>query len=528
MRRAEVEKARTWDEFKAALPGQPGKKWFTAVTNRRLDAIVRNMDLPLEDRFDALLLRTSWGNFSDFACDRVTKSQQPAEPEEPIENVLLKPIGQVDFARILKVRDRTTGEVGPASKQRISQIVQLRQDQGLMARPEDLVNPGRLVPLYEPAASLKPGEMPIAWQTFSAAWDSGHVDLFEALQKAEAEAAPFVAAAAPYVEKVEEIRAEIHSQKMADFKAAQKVPRSPDAAKSAEPETPAGASPGSDGQKVRGVVDKKSGESETVSAPRSHGPGIDTRAGALNLKQGNHETTTTAADQSHPEDSVVVVSRKLGITKKAARIFLEECRSVIADSTVEEILGTWGHQATTIGPSVKNPTGVLLLAVPARIAAYREYLASLPPERPQGPGPWQPTVENLRAVLERWARQVEALPSFLAEGSDYAAIAAGLRTLLDDDSALEDIEALETRLAKLDAALIVAAESSLSTEERKAVGQLPPEKAKALRGKMTAEQGRHLLRQHFERELIELRRLPRLSLFYATHHDAAEVQGVGA
>ncbi|MEI9971094.1 MAG: hypothetical protein WDO73_03020 [Ignavibacteriota bacterium] len=301
LNRADVERARTSQEFLATLPG----KYFTAEANRRLDAIVRNMDRPLEMRFDALLLRTSWGNNSDFACDRVTKSQQPARPEEPIENVLLKALGQVDFARILKVRGAPGEKAKPASKQRISQIVKLRQDQGLMARPEDLTNPGRLVPLKEPSAPLKAGEQTVPWKTFSAVWDSAHGELFAQLKEAEEQAAPFVAAAEPYLKKVEEIRDKINRQKLVDFKAAQKgeVPHPGDTEESTESETAAVQSPQRSGPEVHDSADVRSTTPGTVSTPRSHGYGIDTRVRAETLNLKEEESSSSLASSSSSDSS---------------------------------------------------------------------------------------------------------------------------------------------------------------------------------------------------------------------------------
>jgi hypothetical protein len=235
MKRAYVEKARTWEEFKLGLPGN-----YTAVVNRYLDGIVRNKDRPLGQRFDALLHRTSWGNFSDFACSRVPKSQDPREPEASHERVLLKPLTQVEFARILKVDFR-----------RVQELVQLRQDQGLMARREDLDNPGLLMPLYDPQEPRERKKEPasVAWPAFSTAWDSQHPDLVQKVKEYEE-------AAKPYLVEIEAIR----KRKLSDWKTAQKVPNT------AEPSTPEHS-----GRTLRNTPERSSG---TPRSPKTSNPPI--------------------------------------------------------------------------------------------------------------------------------------------------------------------------------------------------------------------------------------------------------------
>lgn len=261
----DVSKPMAWEEF------APYVVPFTAVANRRLDAIIRNEDLPAEDRFDALVLRTSLGNHNKFACDRVTKSQQPATPETPLEKLVIKPLYQIAVARILGI-----------SKQRVSAIVKLRQDQGLLARGEDLANPGWLQPLMEPAAAkprdphLQPESTFTIPRKFSKAWDAEHPELVEKRQAAEA------------------VIDTIDAQKLADYKASQAAQVKAAGDDGTVPDTPdsPAQSPVRSSVKVSSVPDFQSTASPTVSAPRTYGHGIDTRARAETL---NRETSAQSS-----------------------------------------------------------------------------------------------------------------------------------------------------------------------------------------------------------------------------------------
>lgn len=365
-----VEKARTWQEFIAAMPG----KHFSAVANVRLDKIVRNKDLPLEDRFDAFLLRTSWGNFSDFACDRSPKSQDPEAPEPAHEKILLKPLGQVDFARALKVDPR-----------RIQEVVQRRQDQGLMARREDLANPGLLVPLYCPVKSRKPEkDLPrvrgAAWEEFSPRWDEEHSDLVELRKKAKSVIDP-AQGELPFAGTVEELLKNVPTetlarivlsvldrQKLAAFKTVRKTSTSPDSPDNPSPELP-------------GAENRNSpvGKTGTPRTPISHNARISSelrsRGGGQTLnikKEEQQQQPPSAATASISDADVVVVADKLLIKEKAARQFLAECRRRCPECTVEDVLGAWQERAGTLREGMRNPTGLLLEAVPPTIRAYRE------------------------------------------------------------------------------------------------------------------------------------------------------------
>lgn len=135
MAKSTVFRALTWAEFSITLKGP-----HTTVGNRRLDAIVRNRSLPAEDRFDAYLLRTSWGNHSEFACNLIPKSQRPETPEQGAQTLLRQPLQQTDFARVLHL-----------SKQSISAAVNLRIRQGLLT-----VESGLLIPVSDPRTTVDP------------------------------------------------------------------------------------------------------------------------------------------------------------------------------------------------------------------------------------------------------------------------------------------------------------------------------------------------------------------------------------
>lgn len=201
MKRSFVESAQTWEQFVAKIP----HKHYTAVANRRLEGIYNDARRDLGARFDAYLERMSWGNFSEYACQR---TQKPGTSPE------IRPLVQADVARALNV-----------DRRRIQELVELRQDEGLMARSEDLVNPGLLVPLFEPVAprerSSEPGYVRGAlWKAFSPRWDEEHPDLVAKLTAAE------------------QTRREIQRRKLADFKTAQNGRNSPDDAGVDGPELP--------------------------------------------------------------------------------------------------------------------------------------------------------------------------------------------------------------------------------------------------------------------------------------------------
>lgn len=256
-------KPKTWAEFNLSLPDK-----FTPVPNRRLDALVRDTRLTLEERFDALLLRTSLGNWNEFACSLVRKSQSERKEhrsDDPRDDFVIKPLLQVDFARILKVDLR-----------RINDVVVQRRRLGYLEASEKLNNPRLLVPILDPppAAAEQSPPRAIAWRDFSKAWDAQHPELVAEAQQAQT-------FAAPYLERIERIR----RQKLADFKAAQKVPHSPDFKLPDEPDSPP-PGPELPGEKVRNSPEKLSATPRSVSPSASHGHDIDPRAHAdLNIKQ---------------------------------------------------------------------------------------------------------------------------------------------------------------------------------------------------------------------------------------------------
>jgi len=182
--------------FSIALQGK-----YTPLPNNILDTMIADAGLELEDRFDALLDRMSFGNWSLYACRRDWDTGAATI------------VTQSDFATILKV-----------DKQRINDVVVKRRQQGYLQNKETLPNPRMLARELDPhgARPAPPEKEPrIRWADFSDKWDSEHQDLVK--QRAE-----LLAKAAPYLEKAHKI----HEQKLNAFKQAQKeeeqVPDSPD------------------------------------------------------------------------------------------------------------------------------------------------------------------------------------------------------------------------------------------------------------------------------------------------------------
>jgi hypothetical protein len=70
------------------------------------------------------------------------------------------------------------------------------------------------------------------------------------------------------------------------------------------------------------------------------------------------------------ENDVVVVSQKLGVRTSTGTAFLTACRDVAPKCTIEQITAAIDAVDATIDKrKYKNPTGILLEAVPARLAA---------------------------------------------------------------------------------------------------------------------------------------------------------------
>jgi DNA-binding transcriptional ArsR family regulator len=87
-------------------------------------------------------------------------------------------------------------------------------------------------------------------------------------------------------------------------------------------------------------------------------------------------TTTTeksdepAAPLPPAENDVVVVSTKLGVHPSAGKAFVAACRAAAPVCTVEQIVATIDAVDATIDKrTFKNPTGILLKAVPPKLAA---------------------------------------------------------------------------------------------------------------------------------------------------------------
>ena len=128
-----------------------------------------------------------------------------------------------------------------------------------------------------------------------------------------------------------------------------------------------------------------------------------------------------------------------------------------------------------------------------------------PPRARQDPAPPFP-MEDLRAYLEGNAA---ALPP------EYAEISSSLRELAANLAQhYADLEALEQRLTVLEEKMLAAARLSRTDEQLLASRVELDRQLRPYRGKMTADQLAMLEKQYLERHLLELARLPRLSLFY--------------
>jgi hypothetical protein len=90
-----------------------------------LEAIVSNGALPARERFDALLLLTSFGNGSGFACHAPAAIFKDEARSGPFGTQYRRPLSQNDFAEILQV-----------PRQRVTEIVRQRRKQGLMKPPQ--------------------------------------------------------------------------------------------------------------------------------------------------------------------------------------------------------------------------------------------------------------------------------------------------------------------------------------------------------------------------------------------------------
>jgi hypothetical protein len=123
--------------------------------------------------------------------------------------------------------------------------------------------------------------------------------------------------------------------------------------------------------------------------------------------------------------------------------------------------------------------------------------------------------ERIARYLRHNAALIEAAALTPPADTIAEATALRLRALADDQpAALEELDrtlsALEERLFA--ALLTAASEEELVTLRAQAANELAPYK-----GKMQAVQIKQVQQQFLQKRLLELRRLPRLSLFYMGH-----------
>lgn len=127
---------------------------------------------------------------------------------------------------------------------------------------------------------------------------------------------------------------------------------------------------------------------------------------------------------------------------------------------------------------------------------------------PRAPAPAPFSLDELRAFLQRNARQLAARPGF----EDVAAALERLAAEAETHHAA--LEPLEQRLAALEEKMIATARSRQTEEELLAARRALDAELRPYRGKMSAGQLAMLERQYLDRRLLETAGLPRLSLFY--------------
>jgi hypothetical protein len=118
------------------------------------------------------------------------------------------------------------------------------------------------------------------------------------------------------------------------------------------------------------------------------------------------------------------------------------------------------------------------------------------------------TLEELRAHFEKVAVQLRGRP-------EYADVSKSLEKLAAEaELHYGDLEQLEQRLTALEEKMAAIARAALPDEKLFEMRRSLELSLKPYRGKMTADQIAMLERQYLERQLLEVSRLPRLSLFY--------------
>lgn len=118
------------------------------------------------------------------------------------------------------------------------------------------------------------------------------------------------------------------------------------------------------------------------------------------------------------------------------------------------------------------------------------------------------TFDELQAHFAKVAGQLRGRP-------EYAAIADSLEDLANEAEAYyADLEQLEQRLTVLEEKMAAIARAALPDEQLFEMRRSLDLSLRPYRGKMTADQIAMLERQYLERQLLQLARLPRLSLFY--------------
>lgn len=118
------------------------------------------------------------------------------------------------------------------------------------------------------------------------------------------------------------------------------------------------------------------------------------------------------------------------------------------------------------------------------------------------------TLEELRAHLEKVAAQLRGR-------QEYADVTDRVEDLaIEAESHYGDLEQLEQRLTALEEKMSAIARAALPDETLFEMRRSLELSLKPYRSKMSADQIAMLERQYLERQLLEISRLPRLSLFY--------------
>lgn len=119
-------------------------------------------------------------------------------------------------------------------------------------------------------------------------------------------------------------------------------------------------------------------------------------------------------------------------------------------------------------------------------------------------------VDELRNHLNKAAIRLRERPE-----APFQEIASALESLsCDVENLMQDLEALERRLTTLEEKMVAALRATQRDEDLLSIRESLDRELKPYRGKMTADQLAMLERRYLDSALLEMAKLPRISLFY--------------